>query len=160
MKHLGLILFVFLANIIWSGAMYSNTKLVGNYSISDWMDKSAWNTDKFNSTIFDSSKINNFVELILSKKIKIYVFASSGCNECSESLPIFLKLVELSNLENNDFSLYGLDDYWEEPSKVYKKFDIEELPCVVFECPNDTKKYLYKTDFIDFNIIIGKLNEL
>jgi hypothetical protein len=118
------------------------------------MDKSNWDRKVFDETKFSPEQLNLIFELL--KNRKIYIFASSNCNECSLSLPYFFKLLTDSKISNEDINLFGLDDYWEEPTVIYKKFDLKEIP-LIYITYNDNKINLTKTEFMNFDIIISKL---
>ncbi len=135
----------------------SSSQLLGKYQISEWVDKSSWDKAFYNSSEFTAEQIRNFKNLVEQKDIKFTIFASSSCNECANSLPYFLKLVELSGIEKVRVTLIGLNDYWEEPGNSHKKFNISEIPVVFMESKGKSRP-MNKLDFMNYDKIMEIVN--
>lgn len=133
-----------------SSEIKSNKQIIGKSSIQNWINISGWDFSIYNDQQFEISEITEFVSL--SDGYTFYIFASSGCQECAKTLPIFFKLLQKSNLTESNIFLYGVDEYWEEPSGMHKIFKLEELP-IVFAVKDKTTKILNKSQFTNIKII-------
>lgn len=136
----------------------SSSSLVGKHSIAEWLDKSNWDKSLYNNTEFSQIQISNFIKEVNKRDIKFTIFASSTCNECANSLPYFLKLIETAKIEDARVTLIGLDDYWEEPGNSHKKYKISEIPIIFLESGSITYT-LTKDDFVSYDKIMEKINE-
>lgn len=125
----------------------SYKQIIGYSTIKKWMENSGWNNYLYLNTNFSETEIREFQSF--SQGYQYYIFASSTCLECAETLPYFFKLLEDANIAEGNIFLYGLDDYWQEPSGTYKQFKINEIP-IVFAVNNDEKIRISKQDFSNF----------
>lgn len=150
--------FLFVISDCASAKSVGGSNLVGNYSIAEWLDKSNWDKTVYNNAEFTQMQILDFKNAVQNNDIKFTIFASSTCNECANSLPYFLKLIETAKIEDSRVALIGLDDYWEEPGDSHKKYKIPEIPIVYIES-NFKTKTITKEDFVSYDKIMEILNE-
>jgi hypothetical protein len=136
----------------------SEKKVIGRVTIDEWMFSSGWDNSKFNETEFDNHHLEIFNKLTENHSAKFIIFASSSCLECAGTLPYFLKLLTQAKYPQDSIHLIGLDDYWEEPEGMHKKYKLNEIPIVYIELESRSK-FLRKNDFINFDRIITVLNE-
>jgi len=151
-----LILIILMIVSCASSKTEESDKIIGRSNITDWILKSGWDDTLYRKTGFSDDEIKKFRSLSDSKGLRFVIFASSTCLECSQSLPYFFKLLIESNIEDNRINLYGLDDYWEEPSGIFKKYKITEVPIVFIESDSG-QIILTKKEFTDITLIINKI---
>ncbi|MDX9790251.1 MAG: hypothetical protein WC313_00760 [Candidatus Kapaibacterium sp.] len=137
-----------------SSIQQSDTKAVGRFSLDEWLEIIEAGAKP--EHIFSVEEISKFKSMF-GTDFLITIFASSDCNECAESLPYFLNLVQQSEIDSNQVSIFGLDAYWEEPSGIYKEYKISEIPIVFIELQG-VRSTLTKSEFSDINKILDKLN--
>jgi hypothetical protein len=144
---LKIILIIFLFQLIFSGCATNtagNKQIIGNTTISYWMNNSGWDKMTYERQNFTENEIREFQSSSIG--YQFYIFASSTCLECASSVPYFFKLLEQSNTAEGQIFLYGLDEYWEEPSGMHKKFKINELP-LIFAIKDNQITRIPKEDF-------------
>ena len=141
-----------------ASTLTSEKKVIGRVTIDEWMFSSGWDNSRYNETVFDIHQLEIFKKLTDNHSAKFVIFASSSCLECAGTLPYFLKLLTQAKYPQDSIQLIGLDDYWEEPEGIHKKYKLNEIPIIFIEFQSRSK-FLRKNDFINFDRIITVLNE-
>lgn len=137
----------------------SKNNVLGRTGIDDWMFQSGWDITLFQETTFDKSALEIFNKLTENQTARFIVFANSGCLDCAKTLPYFLKLLKESEYNAENIFMIGLDDYWEEPEGLHRKYRLNEIPVVFIEFNGKTVS-LRKTEFSNFDKIITTLNDM
>jgi len=115
------------------------------------MDNSGWDKSTYDRVNFTENELKSFQSSSIG--YEFYIFASSTCLECASSVPYFFKLLNDSKTPEGQVFLFGVDDYWEEPSGMHKKFKINELP-LVFAIKDNQITKITKEDFTNINNLI------
>lgn len=132
----------------------SHDKIIGKSNLNEWKNSSQKKYEIFNTSQIDSALAAKFSIAAKKKNIRFTIFASSSCSECDTYIPKFLRLLSDANINNDNISIYGLDEYWEEPTGNYKKYKITDIPVVIFEFIGH-ERYFIKNEIESFKDMIN-----
>jgi thiol-disulfide isomerase/thioredoxin len=133
-------------SFIFGTLLYSQTperpKILGEISWDKWKNTAGWNDYSASKYQPNIKKINLLKSLIKEKEINFIIFASSFCDECMHEVPILFRIFEFAGIDSSKIMLVGLDENSQEPSGIYKNYDIKSVPTLII---------------LSKNIIVGKV---
>lgn len=111
-------------------------KILGETSWHVWKNSAGWNDYSALKYQPNLKKINKLKTLIQEKDVNFIIFASSTCDECMHEVPIIFKIFELTELDSTKIKLIGVDENSQEPSGIYKNYDIKSTPTLIILSKN------------------------
>lgn len=88
-----------------------------------------WFADNYKYSNPDASAIEAFTKN--KDKFKVLVFAGTWCEDSRNLIPLFYKLVDKSNFNENNIYLIGVDRTKVALNNLHKKFDVTLIPTFI-----------------------------
>jgi hypothetical protein len=118
------------------GQTSDKNNILGETSWQQWKNSAGWidySASKYQPNI---KKVNKLKSLIGDNDINFILFASSFCDECMHEVPILFRIFELTELDSSKIRLIGVDENSQEPSGIYKDYDLKSTPTLIILSKN------------------------
>lgn len=112
--------------------------LAGKFSWNEWTKKSGWKDADVAFYSHDPKKIEILRKIIPLDKARFYVFASSYCEICEKETPKLFDIFNKVGVPREKIKFFGVDEDLREPTKTYKRFEIESVPVVFITIDDKT----------------------
>ncbi len=101
---------------------------VGEYSWENWRKATGFEPANLDGVNLDSADAEYLRRAVGEKNLTFVIFATSFCSECRKELPKIFGLFEKIGVKRNRYRLFGLDEYFEEPSGYFANFYFDSTP--------------------------------
>ena len=105
----------------------------GEISISDWYIETGWDSEVKNLYSPDESYCKNIQNKISNGDYKFIVIAGSWCGDTKSELPKLLKIMDVCNVEDDDFILIGVGRDKVIRDESQSKYPFESVMTLIIE---------------------------
>ncbi len=103
--------------------------LVGEFDWEEWKSKANWTERSAINYNSDEKKIAELREALKKNPdVSFVLVVSTVCGDCEKEAPKLIKVFRLAGFPINEIKVYGLDEYFTEPSGYTDRFYIPSTP--------------------------------